>query len=146
MVNLIKILPLILTLTMACNSMETIPQREKAETEKLNPKNNDVNSNGNLLSSSSKFGFTATSQKVTGRDGEYVVSLSKSPNNPLNSMNYMPVITPMSWTTPVFTGSQVPSKTSFSVYVRSRDGGQDMQFRFALIAMQDLDLRDQFGL
>ena len=47
MVNLIKILPLILTLTMACNSMETIPQSEKAETEKLNPKNNDVNSNGN---------------------------------------------------------------------------------------------------
>lgn len=106
----------------------------------------DINSNGNLLASNSNFGFTFTSQKVVGEIGQYVVSLAKSPNNPLTSTNYMPIITPIAWSTPVFAGAQYPSKASFTVYTRSQIGGVDAQFRFALLATQDLDLRNQYGL
>jgi hypothetical protein len=100
-----------------------------------------VNSDGSVLSTSSKFGFTFSSSKVS--TGQYSVTVNKYPYNPLSSSNYTQIITPYNPVYNTFSGLKTVNNASFGVYTNSDNAPIDSAFKFILIANEDLDLRNQ---
>lgn len=100
-----------------------------------------VNSDGSVLQTSSKFGFTFSSSRVA--TGRYSVTVSKSPNNPLNSNNYTQIIVPYNPVYNTFSGLKTVNNASFVVYTNSDNAPVDSAFKFILIANEYLDLRNQ---